>query len=180
MIECNVAFKEWAVVCAALARGEQTIILRKGGIREGRDGFRVAHDRFWLLPTRFHAAADALVPAGQALLAAAETLNADSAFWIQHFAVVEKVVELVTEDEALALAGLHIWSESTVRQRFHYKQPGLYCLVVRVFHAPVATRVEDTPQIAGCRSWVELPRAISAESLEPVVNDRAFQQLWPR
>ena len=33
------AFKEWAVVVDALLRGEQVIILRKGGLREGRGGF---------------------------------------------------------------------------------------------------------------------------------------------
>ena len=48
------AFKEWAVVCAALASGRQSVILRKGGIHEGRDGFRVDHREFWLFPTRFH------------------------------------------------------------------------------------------------------------------------------
>jgi hypothetical protein len=35
----SVGFKEWALVCEALGRGEQTIILRKGGIAEGRGGF---------------------------------------------------------------------------------------------------------------------------------------------
>ena len=47
----QIAFKEWAVVCAALASGQQSLILRKGGIHEGRDGFRVAHREFWLFPT---------------------------------------------------------------------------------------------------------------------------------
>lgn len=32
-------FKEWAVVCEALGRGQQCIVVRKGGIAEGREGF---------------------------------------------------------------------------------------------------------------------------------------------
>ncbi len=32
-------FKEWSSVCQAIADGRQTIIIRKGGIAEGRDGF---------------------------------------------------------------------------------------------------------------------------------------------
>ena len=50
----SVGFKEWALVCEALGRGEQSILLRKGGIAEGRSGFGFRHDEFFLLPTFFH------------------------------------------------------------------------------------------------------------------------------
>ncbi len=50
----SIAFKEWALVCNALGRGDQSLILRKGGIAEGRDGFRFKHDAFFLFPTLFH------------------------------------------------------------------------------------------------------------------------------
>src|SRR4029077_8093936 len=50
----SVGFKEWAVVCEALGRGRQSIILRKGGIAEGRDGFLFKHQEFFLFPTWFH------------------------------------------------------------------------------------------------------------------------------
>ena len=46
------AFKEWAVVCEALGDGRQSIILRKGGIAEGREGFAFAHGEFFLFPAR--------------------------------------------------------------------------------------------------------------------------------
>ena len=48
------AFKEWAVICEALGSGRQSIILRKGGIHEGRGGFEFSHQEFALFPTRFH------------------------------------------------------------------------------------------------------------------------------
>ena len=32
----SIGFKEWAIVCEALGRGRQSVILRKGGIAEGR------------------------------------------------------------------------------------------------------------------------------------------------
>jgi hypothetical protein len=54
----TIGFKEWQVVCDALADGTQSIILRKGGIHEGRQGFSFAHDSFFLFPTRFHAQAE--------------------------------------------------------------------------------------------------------------------------
>src|SRR5882757_8221007 len=50
----SIAFKEWTLICDALGLGQQSIILRKGGIAEGRDGFRFKHDDFLLFPTLFH------------------------------------------------------------------------------------------------------------------------------
>ena len=48
------AFKEWEAIVDALGQGAQIIILRKGGISEGRVGFQARHPKFWLFPTRFH------------------------------------------------------------------------------------------------------------------------------
>ena len=56
----RMAFKEWSVVCAALGNGEQSLILRKGGIQELSGGFQVSHREFWLYPTKFHQQTDAL------------------------------------------------------------------------------------------------------------------------
>src|SRR5438034_7706733 len=50
----SVGFKEWSLVCDALGRGDQSIILRKGGIAEGREGFSFRHREFFLFPTFFH------------------------------------------------------------------------------------------------------------------------------
>ena len=54
------ALKEWAVVCRALEEGRQVLLLRKGGILEYRQGFKVRHDRFLLFPTYEHQSRDHL------------------------------------------------------------------------------------------------------------------------
>ena len=48
-----VAFKEWQLVVQALGLGEQTVILRKGGISEGKSGFQWLPDQFFLFPSLF-------------------------------------------------------------------------------------------------------------------------------
>ena len=48
------AFKEWEGIVEALGHGAQILILRKGGIAEGRAGFQVKHPKFWLFPTGYH------------------------------------------------------------------------------------------------------------------------------
>ncbi len=47
----SIAFKEWAIICDTLGSGAQSIILRKGGIHEGREGFSFKHPDFFLFPT---------------------------------------------------------------------------------------------------------------------------------
>jgi hypothetical protein len=55
-----VSLKEWAPVAAALGAGEQTILLRKGGIREPR--FTPEAKQFFLFPTSFHTTGQLLKP----------------------------------------------------------------------------------------------------------------------
>ena len=50
----SIGFKEWSLVCNALGHGTQSVILRKGGIAEGREGFSFRHREFFLFPTFFH------------------------------------------------------------------------------------------------------------------------------
>src|ERR1700722_10947138 len=59
------AFKEWAIVVDALGRGEQIVILRKGGKSEGAGSFKMEHSRFLLFPTLFHQQRDSVGDSAQ-------------------------------------------------------------------------------------------------------------------
>ncbi|MGI0041714.1 MAG: DUF1802 family protein, partial [Nitrosopumilaceae archaeon] len=48
------ALKEWATVVKALENGNQTVLLRKGGILETDSGFNVESKKFLLYPTFEH------------------------------------------------------------------------------------------------------------------------------
>jgi hypothetical protein len=173
----NIAFKEWAVVCAALRSGRQTIILRKGGIDEGREGFHVEHNEFWLLPTRFHQDPLHLTADAQPLWQQVQDEQPPPGkFFVNLYAVVEAVYELRDEAALDQLNGLHILSAETVRQRFHYRRPGLFVLAVRTYHVPAAYEVADSPYIAGCKSWVELPQALATAGVMPVLDEEAFAE----
>jgi hypothetical protein len=172
---CDIAFKEWAAVCEALAAGRQSIILRKGGIHEDRGVFTPEHSAFWLYPTSFHQAPESLTPDATGFTARANaTRQQPGAVPIQHFAVVGQVHELSTEDAALRLAGLHIWSGTTIRQRFYYRRPGLVLLAIRVFSSERIAHVQESPQMAGCKSWVRLPQPLVTGGLAPVLTDEQF------
>jgi hypothetical protein len=175
--ESNIAFKEWAAVCAALASGRQSLLLRKGGIDEGREGFRIQHREFWLLPTQFHQDVTQLAPEGESFWEHVQFHQPPTGkFRIDLFAVVEKVFEVSNLAALTNLAGQHILSDATVEQRFNYRRPGLFVLAVRAFRAPQTYEIEDSPYIAGCRSWVELTEPLPTKSLRPVLDEREFAE----
>jgi hypothetical protein len=172
---CQIAFKEWAAVCEALASGRQAIILRKGGIQETGGAFTPEHAAFWLYPTNFHQAAESLTAdAAEFVDRAARAQPKPGMVALQHLAVVHEVRQLTTEQAALSLAGSHIWSDATIRQRFHYRRPGLFLLVVRVYSSANVAQVQESPEMAGCKSWVELPDELATSGLSPVLTDDAF------
>jgi hypothetical protein len=130
----NFAFKEWAAICSALGEGLQTLIIRKGGIDEGREGFRVAHDEFWLFPTYVHEAAAGLEPDALPLLNRAEVQRPPpGTVHLGHYAIVTDVFHVLDQKRLMCLAGQHVWSPRTVGERFAYRRPGLFVLIVRVY-----------------------------------------------
>ncbi|MBM3971155.1 MAG: DUF1802 family protein [Planctomycetes bacterium] len=174
--ESRFVFKEWAVVCAALACGGQTLILRKGGIHEGREGFRVEHREFWLFPTGFHQQREEITADAWPMLDELQLRDKTRGHRLQLLAVVEEVQQVLDRSALSRLAGRHIWSESTVEQRFHYRTPGLFALTVRVYRRPTPFEIGDAPYFAGCKSWVELPAALSTTGLQPVLDDSTFDR----
>jgi hypothetical protein len=175
-LSCSAALKEWAVICRALETGRQTVLLRKGGIAEGAGGFRAEYDRFWLYPTQFHQGAAQLRPEFAPLLADVGQLQtADGKIVLRSFATVERVSYLTSLDQALALSGLHGWTDDVVRQRFEYKRPGLYLFVLRVFRSSLPAEIVETATMAGCKSWVNLPEPLPLGELQPALTDEAFQ-----
>lgn len=173
----QVAFKEWGAVCAALGQGLQSVIVRKGGIHEGQQGFRVDHREFWLFPTRFHQGAEQLQPEFGDLLKAPIAIEpASGKIMLALYAVVEKVLEIKEPSRLSRLNSLQVLNQETIQQRFEYKNPGLFVLLVRTYQRPQPIELENETRYAGCRSWVELSQEFSTSSLTPVLTDEQFQQ----
>lgn len=173
----HIAFKEWAAVCAALGEGLQTLIVRKGGIHEGRDGFRVAYGEFWLFPTYVHEAASGLEESALLVLARAQAARPPAGMLqLAHYAVVSDVYEVRDEERLVRLAGQHVWTPRTMGERFHYRRPGVFVLTVRVFARSESYQIPDSAHFAGCRSWVELPVELSTADVKPVLSDDEFNR----
>lgn len=171
----SVGFKEWALVCEALGRGEQTILLRKGGIAEGRGGFGFRDAEFFLFPTFFH---EQLVKVRTATAEIPAPRKGEVE--IRYFAKLETQGHLMSWGQAAALEPFHILEESVVRERFAYKSAGLHVALVRVFRLEPIWLFPDKPAYGGCRSWVNLPELPAGTRFEPVLSDEEHDKIAER
>ena len=172
------AFKEWAVIVDLLGRGEQIVILRKGGLREGRGGFQVEHPEFLLFPTLFHQQRESVLPAAQERFdviapgfAPAEILR------IEYFARVAAWKRLESLAAADGLRGQHFWRDEVVAERFDWgKEKEIHALAVRVFRLEKAVEVPMLPAYGGCKSWVDLAEEIDITDAQTVLSNRDFER----
>jgi hypothetical protein len=169
----SVGFKEWALVCEALGRGEQSIIVRKGGIAEGRDGFSFRYREFFLFPTFFHEQVEKVrgaapqVPARRA-----------GEIEIKFFARLERSFAVTDRVTAAALEPFHILHNEVVRERFDYDEaPGVHVAFVRAYRLAEPWTFPDAQRYGGCRSWVNLPPIPDGLSLEPVISEAQHAKL---
>jgi hypothetical protein len=163
----SIGFKEWALVCEALGDGRQSVIIRKGGIAEGREGFQFRHREFFLFPTFFH---EQLTRTR--LVDAALPISSPNEIKIRFFVQVEERRRIDDWETARAFEPLHILQESVVRERFEYDDaPGVHIAFVRVFRLEPIWRFPDSKAYGGCRSWLHLPDRPEGLQLHPVLSD---------
>ena len=173
----RIAFKEWAIVVDALGRGEQIIILRKGGIAEGRGGFQVQHPQFWLFPTLFHQQRGQVVPSAQTRFdEIAPMLSSPDRVRIELAAEVVAWHRLESLDAAQALRGQHIWRDEVIAERFEWgRTKDIFAMAVRISRLQAPVDLSMVPAYGGCKSWIELERDIEPSQATPVLTDKDFQ-----
>jgi len=170
------AFKEWAIVVDALGRGEQIIILRKGGIAEGRDGFKVEHPRFLLFPTLFHQQREAVIVSAQARYdEIAPTLPKPDRLLIQFSAEVVEWFRLDSLEAANRLRGQHVWRDEVIADRFEWgRTKDIFAIAVRVSRLAMPIDLPMAPSYGGCKSWVELEAEVDVSTAAPVLDSEHF------
>ena len=171
----DIGLKEWSVVVEALGRGDQTILLRKGGIREETRHFTVAHDEFFLYPTQYHQGADMLKPDARHLLDADYDDPDDPIVSLSVFAEVIDTIGLEDDTSLRQLEAFHVWTNDYMEKRLRWKprQP-LTVLILRchMLQQPQAAPVME--EYGGCTSWVQFIEEYPIGVSTPVINDRRF------
>ncbi len=173
MDQC-VGYKEWVAVSDALLEGRQHLLLRKGGIHEGRKGFSFRHDAFAVFPTRFHAQA-AQIRGPRPEGGGADEWEVGEEVFFEVWCEAVWAHTLSDWNQVKALEPFHIWTEDLVRERFDCGDvQQIHCALVRVYRLTEPFTVPYAKGYGGCRTWVNLP-VRPPELMDPVVEDSAFE-----
>jgi hypothetical protein len=150
----HTSLKEWSNVVAALGRGEQVILIRKGGIADPT--FGIEADRFFLYPTYFHQGESEARPS----VSITHWCEVVQTWTVRDFAVLERLQPLVAMPrEALE-----------ARYRFRPDQ-ALFVIALRTWKLAAPTDVQYRDEYAGCRSWISIEEEIDIEGSTPVLSD---------
>src|SRR5580658_10360721 len=115
--EIKVALKEWAVVCSALGKGRQIILLRKGGIYESAGEFEIEHRQFLLFPTYLHQNAEMLKDNERAGLKAVTA--EPQKIQISFAGEITDIIPMKDRPTMDRLDDRHIWSSKLIDMRFN-------------------------------------------------------------
>jgi len=188
------ALKEWSIICKALEDGNQTILLRKGGILEYKKGFEIRQKSFLLFPTLEHQAEEYLqskyLQTYDLLLRgnkSEDIQNKTNTLWV--LARIEAIQEFHDHEMLPELEKYHIWNEKYVKMRMNYnpKKP-MNALLLRVYKLPQPISIDINPEWAGCKSWIDIDIAEKYgnqfgsvpkmfDQSEPVIKDKEFQRI---
>lgn len=149
--------KEWATVVKALEEGNQTIILRKGGILETASGFNIESKKFFLFPTYEHQEKKHIKSKFHDYLSKALGQKPEDGFnVITSIAEVLDEVDVLSDEKLKSLSEFHIWSDEYIDARKNWMPDkpikAVFLQVTKI--APLKIPIKSEYQ--GCKSWIEI------------------------
>ncbi|HEY6676674.1 MAG TPA: DUF1802 family protein [Terrimicrobium sp.] len=168
----HAAFKEWAIICEALGTGLQSVILRKGGVAEGKTGFAFRHNEFLLFPTWFHEQLERTTLPHDTPIPEEPGEQLE----LRYTAHIEWSGLIADRRKLARLRELHVLRENVVEERYQYSDTqGVHVAFVRVYRLEPPLRLKNEKKYGGCRSWVDLPE-MEGSVLVSVISDEEHQR----
>jgi hypothetical protein len=165
----SIALKEWDLVIRALLAGEQSMLLRKGGILEAEGEFVLEHQRFLLFPTVIHQDPAGVKPRWRD--GVTQQREEPEKITISGWAEVARIWEIPNRARFETLDDLHIWDRPLIDMRFSYRPDRpLYLVAVQAYALAAPIVLPNLPAFAGCKSWVPLDREIPIEETRPAIS----------
>jgi hypothetical protein len=150
----HTALKEWASAIDALGRGEQILLIRKGGLAD--PAFGVEAERFYLFPTNFHDGGGeppAHVP-------------------ITHWAEVARTWRVTDLETLYGLEPFVVFDRSTLETRYKFRaDQAIHVIAVRTWRLPKPASVAMNEAYGGCRSWVSVDEEIDVDGSVAVLSE---------
>jgi len=171
----RLALKEWHVVTEAIARGDQVLTIRKGGIRE--KAFHLRGSSFWLFPSWEHEAPEETKRVWHAELSHSLGARPSAAIVpVRARATVVDAYEVSDPDAVASLDRFHLWTPAYVVERLRWRPTKpLSVLVLRAEAMVEPAELPLLERYGGCRSWVELEADPVDGTLISALTDTAFE-----
>ena len=169
------ALKEWATVVKALENGNQTVLLRKGGILETASGFNVESKKFLLFPTFEHQQHDSLKSQFYGYLAdARESQPKQGTNRLTSYAEVIEEHEISDMEKIQALSPFHIWSDSYIKERMSWlPEKPMKVLFLKVFKIK-QSEIPVLSEYQGCKSWIDIN--VNSEAGQAVLSEKELNK----
>jgi hypothetical protein len=153
----HTALKEWSTVIDALGRGDQVILIRKGGIADPK--FGVEAERFYLYPTFFH-----------------QQQGEPEEVTITHWCEVVRSWRVSDLETLYRIEPLVAMSRATLETRYRFRpDQALHVIGVRTSALPRAQTIRVKPEYLGCRSWVSIDDEIDVDGSLPALTETELQ-----
>ena len=164
------ALKEWATVITALENGEQTVILRKGGILETESGFKIEAKKFLLFPTFEHQEEKNLKPQFHNYLDIVKQNHPQNEHnKITSYAEVVDEVDIKSQEKVKALSDFHIWSDTYIDERVNWmSEKPIKAVFLKVYKIP-EMEIPIKSEYHGCKSWININEDI--QTGKPVLSE---------
>jgi len=154
----HTALKEWSNVVAALGRGEQIVLIRKGGIAD--PSFGVEAERFYLYPTYFHQGESEARPS----------------VTVTHWCEVVRTWSVRDEESLAKLEPEVVLPRETLEARYRFRpDQTLYVIAVRTYALARPAEVQFRDEYGGCKSWVSVDEEIPIDGSTPVLQEIELQ-----
>ena len=155
---CAKFLKEWGTVIKALESGDQTIILRKGGILETASGFKIESQNFVLFPTWEHQEFEHIKPEYHKYLQDVKSNKPPAGFnKITSCAKVLAQADVSDPKTIQRLSVFHVWSDSYIHQRMNWMpEKPLKAVFLKVRRLVTPIDIPLVPQYQGCKSWIDI------------------------
>lgn len=154
----HTALKEWSNVVAALGRGDQVILIRKGGIAD--PSFGIEAERFYLYPTYFHQGESEARPS----------------VTITHWCEVVRTWTVRDAEVLERLGDLVVIPRETLEARYRFRpDQALYVLAVRTWKLAMPVEVRYRDEYGGCKSWISVDEEIDVDASVPVLDEAELQ-----
>jgi len=176
------ALKEWAIICKALEEGRQVMLLRKGGILEYKDGFKLYNNKFLLFPTLEHQSTESIRSDYAHSLDALSWDKFDGKRNLILYAEVSDIRQISDESVLSSLEKYYVWNRKYIGMRMKYNpKKSMNMIILRVYKMIHPIEVYMKPEWSGCKSWISIKISEKESKIfdlsSPVLEEDRFQDV---